>query len=81
LEGKNIFVGEQDVCHYFVFKTHFSWHNKIWDWYKKFGEALPPNVTPWLRHGSDYLAVQTTIKHFTVPTIKTFLVEVSGTLS
>jgi len=43
-----IFEG-QGFWFYCTLKTNFSGRNKIWGSQKKFGDALPPNVAPWLR--------------------------------
>jgi len=36
MEEQNTFIGEQDFCFYYMFKTNAYGHNKIWG-------ALPPN--------------------------------------
>jgi len=43
-DGGKIHFKEQDFCSYYMFKTNFSGHNKIWEAQKKLG-ALPPNAT------------------------------------
>jgi len=45
----NTFLGGQDFCYYYMFKTNFSGRNKTWGAQKKFWEALTPNAPQWLR--------------------------------
>ena len=48
LVGHNTFLGGQDFCFYYMFKTNFSERNKIWGAQKKFGVHCP-RMPPWLR--------------------------------
>ena len=44
LGRQNTLLGGAWFCFYYLFKTHFSGHNKIWGWHKRMWGALPPNV-------------------------------------
>ena len=46
-EGGNTFLGRQDFCFCYMFKTNFSGHKTTWETRKIFGGALPPNASPW----------------------------------
>jgi len=54
--GQNTFLGGQDFCFYYMFKTNFAGHNTIWGGTKIFGGALPPNAPPH-GYGPGYTAV------------------------
>jgi len=46
LVGHNTFFGGQDFCFYYVLKTNFSVHNKIWGGTKKILEGNAPECSP-----------------------------------
>jgi len=40
LEGQNTFLGGQDFCFYYMYKTNLSGHNKVWET-NNFGDTVP----------------------------------------
>ena len=46
LVGHNTFLGEQDFCFYYMFKTNFSGRNKIWGGHKRNLGGITPEYPP-----------------------------------
>jgi len=64
--GAQYIFGEHDFGFYYMFKTNFSGHNKIWGGTKKFGAPLPSNEPLWLRacaHYRDTIVVSSSRHH------------------
>jgi len=49
LVGRNAFLGGQDFCCYYMFKTNFSGRNEIWGSQKKFVGQFFRMPLQWLR--------------------------------